>query len=108
MLVGKGCDLRQMSDAEDLVPCRERLQLLADRFGGAATDTCIDLVEDQGSQFALLLLLFSLARSVAGLDGGFEREHDARHLAPRRDVLDSLERLARIRRDQISDFVEAG
>ncbi|MEI9969550.1 MAG: hypothetical protein WDM87_13350 [Terracidiphilus sp.] len=36
VLIGEGGDLRQVSDAEDLLGAGEGFELLADSFGGAA------------------------------------------------------------------------
>ena len=56
MLIGEGGDLRQMSDAENLLGAAEGFELLADGFGGAASDADVDFVEDQRARRGLLFL----------------------------------------------------
>ena len=58
MLVGEGGDLRQVGDAEDLLAAAEGFELLADGFGGAASDADVDFVEDQGARGGVFLLGF--------------------------------------------------
>ena len=55
MLIGEGGDLRQMGDAENLLGAAEGLELLADGFGGAASDADVDFVEDQRARGGFLL-----------------------------------------------------
>src|SRR5260370_41014341 len=45
MMIGKGCDLRQVGDAKHLIAFGERLQFLPHSLGRAAPDTGINLVE---------------------------------------------------------------
>ena len=64
-------NLRQVGDAEDLAPRRDRPQPLADGAGRAAADADVDLVEDQ-------------RRHAVGLrERRLEREHHPRELAAR-------------------------
>ena len=58
VLVGEGGDLRQVSDAENLLAAAEGLELLADGFGGAASDADVDFVEDEGARRGVLFLGF--------------------------------------------------
>ena len=46
VVIGEGCDLRQVGDAEHLIAFGERLQLLPDSLGRAASDAGINFVED--------------------------------------------------------------
>jgi len=46
VMIGKGCDLRQVGDAKHLIALRERLQFFPDGLGGAASDPGINLVEN--------------------------------------------------------------
>ena len=50
VLIGEGGDLRQMGDAENLLAAAEGFELLADGFGGAASDADVDFVEDQSAR----------------------------------------------------------
>src|SRR5579862_5180407 len=54
MLIGEGSDLREVCNAENLLRAAESLELLADGFGGAASDSDIDFVEDQRAGRSLL------------------------------------------------------
>ena len=46
VVIRKGCDLRQVGDAEHLVAFGESLQFLPHGLGGAASDAGINLVEN--------------------------------------------------------------
>ena len=72
VLIGEGGDLRQVGDAEDLLALAEGFELLADGFGGAASDTDVDFVEDQRARGG-----FFLAFGGAFFDGDLEGEHHA-------------------------------
>src|SRR5271165_5569101 len=50
MLIGEGGDLGEVGDAEDLLGFGERLELLSNGFGGAASDADVDFVEDEGAR----------------------------------------------------------
>jgi hypothetical protein len=47
MLIGEGGDLREVGNAENLLGAGEGLKLLANSFGGAASDANVDFVEDE-------------------------------------------------------------
>jgi hypothetical protein len=49
VLVGKGGDLRQVRHAQNLLGAAEGLELVAYRFGGAASDADVDFVEYEGA-----------------------------------------------------------
>src|SRR5206468_5953841 len=75
MMLGKGGNLRQVRDTENLAGARKRLQLLSHRFCGTAADSGVNLVEDQRP------LRSSCFLSRTRLNRGFERQHNARHFA---------------------------
>jgi hypothetical protein len=54
MLIGEGGDLREVGDAEDLLGAAEGFELLADGFGGAASDADVDFVEDERARGGFL------------------------------------------------------
>ena len=78
MLVGKGRDLGQMRDDDDLGTLGKRGETPGDRVARGTADTGIDLVEDNGGTTAIMP-----GRSVVH---AFEREQDARKLATARDT----------------------
>jgi len=49
MMVGEAGDLREVSDAKNLIVVRQLLQTPGDAFRGAAADTGIDFVENEGT-----------------------------------------------------------
>ena len=104
VLIGEGGDLREVSDAEDLLGAGESLELLADGFGCAASDADVDFVEDERARRGFL---FGLGRG-AFFDGDLESEEHAGELAAGGDFNERLERLAGIGRDAIFDRVPAG
>ena len=61
VLIGEGGDLREVGDAQNLLGAGERLELLADSFGGAASDADVDLIEDQRAGRGFL---FDLVESI--------------------------------------------
>ncbi|NOG52140.1 MAG: hypothetical protein HND48_23910 [Chloroflexi bacterium] len=86
----------QVRHDHDLMPVRERPQLLADDRADTPANALIDLVEDQ-------------RRGVIG--GGqhaLEGEHDTRRFAAAGDFGERPQRLARIGAQQHFDFVDAG
>ena len=104
MLIGEGGDLREVGYAEDLLAAAEGFQLLADGFGGAASDADVDFVEDQGAGCGVLLV---------GLGGVFfnryfKCQHDAGHLAAGGDFGEGFEGFAGVGGDAALDFVPAG
>jgi len=90
-------DLRQMGDAEDLMPARELGEAPSHAIGGPAADTRVDLVEDQH-------------HSRVGLaDRGFDREKRARELAARRRTTQWEQLSGRARREaELSGFEASG
>ena len=72
--VGERRDLRQVRDDDDLVAARELGEPAADRGGGRAADTGVDLVEHERLD------------GVRLAENALEREHDARELAARGDA----------------------
>src|SRR5689334_6230121 len=94
MMIRKGCDLRQVCDAQDLIAPRQRLELFTDRFGCASTDAGVDFIENERA----LARRFGL---LADLNGCFQGQHYARELAAGGNLLYRTQRLARIGRDQI-------
>ena len=103
MLIGEGGDLRKVGDAENLLCAAESLELLADGFGGAASDANVDFVEDQGARRSL-----SSGFRRRLFDGDFEGEKNAREFAPGGDFSEGFERLSGISGDAVFDFVPAG
>src|SRR5205085_4057177 len=91
-------DLRQVRDADDLIPGGELLQFAADDFRNAAADAGVDLIEDERRGGG--------ARRCFEERGG-DRELNARQLAARRDLLHRLRLFAAIRRDENVDAIEA-
>ena len=55
VLIGEGCDLGKMGYAEHLLATAEGLELVPHRFGRAAADADVDLVEDQRARGGILL-----------------------------------------------------
>src|ERR1019366_5168885 len=104
VLIGEGGDLREMGHAEDLLAAAEGFELLADGFGGAASDADVDFVEDEGAGGWILLVGFG------GIlfDGDFEGQHYAGHFAAGGDFGEGLERLAGVGGDAALDFIPAG
>src|ERR1700730_4820291 len=49
MVIGEGCDLREMSHAEYLIGACQCFQFLADGLRGAASNAGVDFVEDHGT-----------------------------------------------------------
>src|SRR2546423_5298650 len=47
MMIGEGCDLRQVSDANNLMHARQFLQLLSYSFGSTASNAGVDFVKHQ-------------------------------------------------------------
>src|SRR6516164_6041385 len=107
MSVGERRDLGQMRNAEYLLGARKLLQLLADGFGGTASDAGIDFVEDQRalSRSALRAVGTGSVASTS-LDRRLQRQHDARQLPAGGDFFYWPERLARIRRNQVLHLVK--
>ena len=102
VLIGEGGDLREVGDAEDLLDAREGFELLADGFGGAATDADVDFVKDEGAGD----LSFAGAATVRALfDADFEGEEDAGHFAAGSDLVEGLDGLAWIGGDAALDCV---
>ena len=85
MLIGERGDLGEMGDHEDLVGCRKVGQRRADRVGDVATDTGIDLVENEGGW--------------AGTEHKAERQHGASELTPGGDACERLRIVAGIGRE---------
>src|SRR5207253_3449823 len=95
---GEAGDLRQVGDADDLVPRRELLELPPDDLGDAAADAGVDLVEDERGRGA----------AAGGLEEGRgDGELDARELAARGNALHRLRLLAAVRGDEDLDAVDA-
>ena len=69
VVVGLGCDLGEVGDADDLAAGAESVQLLADEGGGGAADVGVDLVEDDGGG----VIFFG--------EGGLDGEEEAGELA---------------------------
>ncbi len=49
VMVGKGCDLWQVRNAEDLSGAGQSFEFFADGLGGAASNAGVDFVEDHGA-----------------------------------------------------------
>ena len=105
MLVGEGGDLGQMGYAKHLLRPGEGFQLLADGFRRPAADPNVDFVKDQRARDRRLSPLSPPSMIRALLDAYLEREHHARHLASRRNLMQRLHGLARIGRDAALDRV---
>src|SRR5438045_699128 len=73
----------------------ERPERATDGFADASADPGVHLVEDQDR------------RAVARGERHLEREHDARELATRGDLVDGLRGLAGVRRDEEPHVVAA-
>jgi hypothetical protein len=54
MLIGERGNLREMSDAENLLRAGKSFELLANGFGSSATDADVDFVEDQSARRGFL------------------------------------------------------
>ena len=104
MLIGEGGDLRQVGDAEDLLRAAEGFELVADGFGGAASDADVDFVEDEGARGGFL----SWYLEEDFFNGHFKSEEDAGELAAGGDFDERLERLAGVGGDAVLDFIPAG
>ena len=115
MLVGKGRDLRQVRNAHHLLPLGQRLQLSSHRLRRPASNPDIDLVEHQHSrrwECPRLFIAHLLSPAPAPCPGHkallhrhFQRQHHPAHLPTRRNLLERLQRLARVGRDQALDPV---
>src|SRR5581483_9544531 len=93
MMVGKGCNLRKVGHAEDLVGSGKLFQLPAHGFGGASANAGVNLIEHQG---ALPNWIFFAARGRRRrLHTRLEREHNAREFTSRGRLLQWSERLTR-------------
>ena len=103
MLIGEGGDLGQMGDAQDLLGAAQRLELLADRFGGAASNADIDLIEDQRAR----RWFFSrLGRSL--FHGYLKRQHYPAQLAARGNLHQRFHRLTGVGCNAVFNFIPSG
>ena len=73
MLIGEGGDLRQVSDAENLLAARQGLELLAYGFRGAAADADVDFIEDQSARRGVFFLALDEVSSTATLSASITR-----------------------------------
>ena len=89
------CHLRQMRHAQNLPLCAQFAQQSAHDLGDTATDTHINLVENQRRN----------ARCLAGHD--LNRQADTRQFATRSHLCQALERLAGVGADQQFDLLQA-
>jgi hypothetical protein len=103
MLIGKRGDLREMSDAENLLRASESFELLANGFCSAAADADIDFVEDERARRGFLS---GFGRGF--FDGDFECEQNSRELAAGCDLSQRLQRFSRIGGNAVLDRVQAG
>src|SRR5260370_27294113 len=90
MMRGKAGDLSQMRHAQDLAGSSQFLKPPAYRFGGAAANAGIHLVENQCSRDRVAI---GAPRSDARL----QRQRDAREFPARSDFIDRPELLANVR-----------
>src|SRR5581483_11055031 len=88
MRVGIGGDLRQVRDAQDLMPPSQPPQLLADDVAEAATDALVQLVENEHRRF------------IHGGQRGLERQHKSSQLTAAGYLRERSWRLPTIRRHQ--------
>ena len=95
MRVPRRRDLRQVRDAEDLMPCRHRLQLARHSARRAAAHIGVDFVKHQ------------YRNGIRIRQHGFQRQHDTRRLAGRRRRLQRLHLFTKIRSEHELDGVRA-
>src|SRR5436305_10620720 len=86
MAIGERSDLRQVGDAQDLPPLRQRPEMLANGAGGVAADARVDLVEHEHRLEARLGARVPAAPAATSAPGADtvshaqQREHHAREL----------------------------
>jgi len=88
-------DLREVSDREDLMVRRDPTHRLTDLESDAATNTCVDLVEDEGGYV------------IEPGEYRLERKHDARQLAAGCDARQRTLLVADVQRDAELDRLRA-
>ena len=59
MVVGKAGDLGEMSDTNHLIFGSKGLKAAGDTFGGAASDACVDFIEDQSARGRIWVRFFA-------------------------------------------------
>lgn len=104
VLIGEGGDLREMSDAKDLLDSGERFELLADGFSGAASDSDIDFIEHESARD---LEPAGAAARCTFFDADLKGEQDSGHFAAGGNLVERLEGFARVGGDATLDGVPA-
>ena len=93
VIIGANGDCGKMGDAQHLLGTRQEHEMLSDRKSNLATDSGINFVENQGP-------------NVIGLGyDGFDRQHNARKLSPRRNQTQWFGRFPLVCRDDELDLV---